>query len=1291
MNKQSLSTPIVFFFFLLFQSSLLLSQETIRFKPQRANVFEATQLDQQFKAYTLATLGTEEISNLLRSKDYFSELHLEINDQTYSFNLRARDIRAPHYKLRAWSSEGTIELPRSPNKTYYGFTHNGQYDVRITADEDFFNAMIIQANDELFIEPARHLIEGAPKNQFVIYWGKDSLKKFHADACGVAEGQTSVLHPEDDHNDHPADQQANRACKVVQIALADDVLMFNEYGSVSDVEDHNMAVINNVETNYDFEFADDLQFSVVEIYVATNAATDPWTSSLSIDALLDDFTDWGPTGFQNTHDVGGLWSARNFDGDVIGLAWLNAVCRPWRYHVVEDFSTNASFLRVLQAHEMGHNFSANHDAQGSNTIMAPSVNMSNSWSAASVSAVDNWINQITCLGPCGVPQAPVANFEADPTDGCTPLVVNYDDQSLNNPTSWLWTFEGGSPATSTNQNPTVTYNNPGSFNVTLLVTNAQGSNSVTFTNYINVEEAPFADFDYLVDELSVDFENLSGNATSYFWSFGDGGTSTNTNPIHVYDEDGVYTVTLTATNACGTDVYTQIIEIITLPQAFFSSDVTEGCDPFEVEFINLSSPNAQFFSWSFPGGSPPTSTSFEPTIVYETPGTYNVSLTVSNEAGDDVQTSVNYITVLPQPTAEFNYTTNGLQVNFNSTGSLGDSYLWNFGDGGTSTNGNPSHLYASSGTYQVTLAVTNDCGTDVLQLTVTVTGAPEALFGSDTQYGCSPLVVQFTNQSGGSPTSYNWVFEGGSPATSSAANPVVTYFTPGLFDVQLTVTNATGSDVLVFPEYIEVEFPTTSDFDFSINGSQATFINQSTNDNGSSWDFGDGSDSNQNNPVHVYAADGVYTVTLISLGICGNDTSTSQVTIQTPPQAGFSYQATGDCVPMSVTFTNQSSPNATSFAWSFPGGNPSSSTLEDPVVSYTTAGTYDVMLIAYSPGGTDTMTFDGYATIGIAPEAGFLLSTNETTVIFNNVSNGADSYFWSFGDGGTSTDPNPVHNYGGLGTYLVSLIATNSCGNDTMEIVIELSTVPNAFFGYSEHTGCAPFEVTFIDQSQNSPTEWDWTFEGGEPATSNMQNPTVMYAIPGVYSVSLQATNSQGTDVLLLDGLIQVGGTPDATFAHTQNENTVSLEYPGIDFDSLRWFFGDGRTDNSLNPTVEYNVSGLYEISLIVYNPCGTDTSSVWVTIEITSTSNPNENTSGWQVRPNPFKDVFTLYGEPTKGGEVTISLMDVHGRLISSEPWTYESGRATKLFNEGMLPQGLILVIIQDKDSRTVLKALHQ
>jgi PKD repeat protein len=1286
-----LSTPTIFLFFFLFISTLTFGQETIRFKTLRATEEQELLLDEQFKAYTLASLKTEDISQLLRSKDYFQELLLEINDQTFTFSLRARDIRAPHYKLRAWTPTGVIELPRSPNKTYSGYTKGSQHAVRITADDDFFNALIVQAHDELYIEPARNLIPGAPKNEFIIYWSSDNLKKFREESCGVHEVQTHSNHPEDENNDTPEHSNSNRACKVVQIALADDYRMFDEYGSVDDVEDHNLAVINNVETNYDFEFADDLQFDIVEIFVATNPSNDPWDDSNNINAVLNTFTNWGPSGFSNTHDVAGLWSARNFSGDVIGLAWLNSVCTSNRYHVMEDFSSNAQLLRCLQAHEMGHNFSASHDPEGSTTIMAPSVSNSNSWSTQSINQINNYINSVNCLGPCGVPQPPVAGFEGNPTEGCTPLVVSFDDESLNSPTSWSWTFEGGSPPTSSNQNPTVTYNNAGEFNVSLTVSNAQGSNTMTINNYIVVSEEPFADFEYSVDDLEVDFQNLSSNATSYFWEFGDGGTSTLTNPIHIYDEDGTYTVTLTATNECGTDVYVQVIEIITVPTAFFSSDIVEGCEPFEVEFINLSSENAEFFEWTFPGGSPSTSDDFEPVVLYEIPGTYNVSLTVYNEAGEDVQTINNYITVLPQPVAEFSYTTNGLQVNFNSLGSLGDTYQWNFGDGGNSTNQNPSHTYSSSGVYLVILTVSNDCGSNSLQLNVTVTGAPEALFNSNTQYGCPALVVQFTNQSGGAPTSFNWVFEGGSPGTSTQQNPVVTYSTPGLFDVQLTVSNITGSDVLFLANYIEVESPTVSDFDFFVDGPLASFINNSTNTTGSAWDFGDGNTSNDSDPNHIYSSDGVYTVTLISSGICGPDTSTSQVTIQTPPQAEFSYSQSGNCVPVTVNFENESSPNATSFSWSFPGGNPSSSNQENPSVIYPDEGIFTVTLIAYSAAGSDTITWTELVSVGSAPDAAFLLSTDQTTVTLDNESIGAESYFWQFGDGETSTDPNPQHTYGSFGTYIITLIAMNSCGNDTIEIEIVLSTIPNAFFGYSDHTGCAPFEVNFIDQSQNSPTSWSWVFEGGNPSTSDIQNPTVVYSVPGSYNVSLQATNSQGTDVIFLNDLIQVGGSPDATFTHVQNENVVSLEYPGLDYDSLRWTFGDGRTDTSLNPTVEYTTSGLYQIILIVYNPCGFDTSSIWVTINITSTKNVNANSAGWQIRPNPFSDVFTIYGEPTTSGEVTVTLTDVHGRLISRDIWAFESGQASKVFNEGFLPQGLILVVIQDKDSRVVLKALHQ
>jgi PKD repeat protein len=1292
MFKKSLSTPSFLLVLFLFQSSLALGQSaTIRFKTLRASEQEDVILKEQFSSYTLATLGTAEIAEMLRSKPHFQELTLEFDDQSFTFSLTAHDIRAPHYKLRAMTDQGVVEFPRSPNKTYFGYTHHGNKDVRITADEDFFYSMILQGNDELYIEPVRHILKGAPKNQFVIYWASNNLKKFNAGNCGVHETQTPVFHDDSEHKDQPDENGRERACKVVEIALADDFEMFQEYGSVPEVEDHNMAVINNVLTNYDFEFDDDMQFDIVEIYVAATNGQDPWTNSTDPGALLDDFTDWAPSGFDNDHDMGSLWSARNFNGDVIGLAWLSAVCTNFGYCVLEDFTSNANLLRVLQAHEMGHNFSANHDPTGSNTIMAPSVSNTNNWSNASINSIDNYMNSAWCLGPCGAPLPPVADFQADETQGCVPMVVHFDDQSDNNPTSWSWSFEGGTPPTSTQQNPTVTYNSTGTFNVSLTVTNAQGSNTKTILNYITVEDIPLADFDYSIDEFEVDFENLSSGATDYDWSFGDGGTSTLENPLHVYAEDGVYTVTLSASNDCGTDVITQVIEIITQPFADFSSNVDEGCVPFEVEFYNLSSENADEFEWEFPGGSPPTSTAFEPIVLYEVPGSYPVTLTVFNEAGEDQVVFTNYITVYAEPFATFTYSTNGLQVNFNSQGSTGDTYSWAFGDGGTSSATNPSHTYPASGVYQVTLTVANDCGNDVIVIPVTVTGAPDAGFSSNQQSGCAPLVVQFTNQSGGSPTSFAWIFEGGTPGTSNVANPLVTYNTPGTFDVQLTVTNATGSDVLMLPNYITVAPPTVSDFDVAVNGNQALFANQSSNYNSSSWDFGDGQTSTDEDPTHIYNVDGTYTVTLIASGVCGNDTSTAQVTIQTPPSAGFSAQSSGECVPVSVQYNNESSSNATSFLWSFPGGNPSSSTAENPVVSYSTQGTYSATLIAFSAAGSDTATFNNVVVIGDVPDADFLLSTDETTVTLNNESGDAESYFWFFGDGETSTDADPIHTYASFGTYTIMLIATNSCGNDTSEVVIELSTIPNAFFSYSDHSGCAPFVVNFIDQSQNNPTEWLWNFEGGDPATSTLQNPSVTYTIPGTYSVSLQATNGQGTDVLLLNGLIQVGGTPDATFHHEQTENVVSLEYQGLDYDSLHWDFGDGRTDNSLNPTVEYSVSGQYLISLIVYNPCGTDTSSVWVTITIVSTDDPAFNPSIWQIRPNPFHDVFSIYGEPATSGDAIISLFDVRGRLMSEESWSYQSGPSTKEINGVSFPDGVILVVIRDPASRTVLKAVKQ
>ena len=181
-----------------------------------------------------------------------------------------------------------------------------------------------------------------------------------------------------------------------------------------------------------------------------------------------------------------------------------------------------------------------------------------------MSTVNNLKNQSTALLLCFIvsasvqAQLPVANFTTTTTAGCSPLVVNFQDLSSNSPSSWLWDFGNGS--TSTSQNPTATYFNPGNYTVVLTVSNASGSNTLTRTNYISVYSNPVINF--TADDTvgcfphTVQFTDLStagaGNTkTGWDWNFGDGATSSLQNPVHTYTSSGNFSVTLKVTNDKG--------------------------------------------------------------------------------------------------------------------------------------------------------------------------------------------------------------------------------------------------------------------------------------------------------------------------------------------------------------------------------------------------------------------------------------------------------------------------------------------------------------------------------------------------------------------------------------------------------------------------------------------------------------------------------------------------------------------------------------------------------------------
>ena len=418
--------------------------------------------------------------------------------------------------------------------------------------------------------------------------------------------------------------------------------------------------------------------------------------------------------------------------------------------------------------------------------------------------------------------APVANFSGTPTSGVAPLSVAFTDLSTNAPTAWLWNFGDG--GTSTLKNPTHVYSTAGNYTVTLQATNSAGSNTSTKTNYISVTSAPVAPVANFsgtptsgVAPLSVAFTDLStGAPTAWLWTFGDGGTSTLKNPTRVYAAAGTYTVTLQATNSVGSNTvtktnYVSVTPTPVAPVANFSGTPTSGPGPLSVAFTDLSTNTPTSWLWTFGDGG--TSTLRNPTRVYTAVGTYTVTLQATNSVGSNTVTKTNYVTVTAiAPVANFSGTpTFGLaplSVAFTDLSTNAPtSWLWTFGDGGTSTLRNPTRVYAAAGTYTVTLQATNAAGTSTFTRTnyITAQVPPVANFTANPTTGPAPLSVAFTDQSTNSPTAWLWTF--GDGTTSTSRNPTHVYANMGVYDVTLRATNAVGSGTITKPGFLNVLAP----------------------------------------------------------------------------------------------------------------------------------------------------------------------------------------------------------------------------------------------------------------------------------------------------------------------------------------------------------------------------------------------------------------------------------------------------------------------------------------------------
>jgi len=429
--------------------------------------------------------------------------------------------------------------------------------------------------------------------------------------------------------------------------------------------------------------------------------------------------------------------------------------------------------------------------------------------------------------------------------------------------------------------------------------------------------------------------------------------------------------------------------------------------------------------------------------------------------------------------------------------------------------------------------------------------APVAEFSGNPRSVTEGETVTFSDLSTNTPTSWEWTFEGGDPATSTEQNPTVMYYTANTYSVSLTVTNEAGSNTQVMDNYIEVTKPAVLPVaNFSANNTSVTtdksviFTDLSTDATSWSWNFEGGtpSTSTLQNPTVTYATSGNYAVTLIVTNEDGSDTKSVDNYIQVneagvAPAADFSANYTGISTDETVTFSDLSANEPNLWSWIFEGGTPSVSSEQNPSVTYNSAGTYKVTLIATNDFGSDTKMVDSYIEVTdplILPVADFSVDnmsvTTEEKVTFTDLtSNNPVAWSWTFEGGtpATSTEQNPTVTYSSAGTYKVSLTATNADGTDTKTVYnyIEVSEpviAPVVDFSANNTTITEGETVTFSDLSSNEPTSWSWTFEGGTPGTSTEQNPSVTYATTGTYSITLVASNNGGSDTKTIESYIQV-------------------------------------------------------------------------------------------------------------------------------------------------------------------------
>jgi gliding motility-associated-like protein len=519
---------------------------------------------------------------------------------------------------------------------------------------------------------------------------------------------------------------------------------------------------------------------------------------------------------------------------------------------------------------------------------------------------------------------------------------------------------------------------------------------------------------------------------------------------------------------------------------------------------------------------------------------------------------------------------------------------------------NPQKIYPVAGLYTVRLKVTDAAGNSAEETKtnyIEVFGKPIVNFSANPTSGCIPLGVQFTDNSNPvSGTITSWVWDHGFPGTPQGANPFVTYTAAGGFNVILTVTNSKGcSNFLSKPAYINTILKPAADFNSSspvgcASPQTITFQNNTQGVNTYQWDFNYNGTTfvpdaqTSANPSHSFTT-GIYMVAHVVTNSIGcRDTIKKTITIGSL-LVGFTAPTT-ICVGTSFTVNNTTSPITATHLWDFGDGQgpyPNQSQ-QTPTYTYLTPGPYTIKLKSTLGACQDEKTQP--INVIAKPDAGFSGSPLTAckpplTVNFTANTQGASSYEWHFGDGGTDNVANPSHTYTTYGSFTDTLIVTNT--NGCRDTVIKPGYVkivkPVVSFNNLPDMGCAPFSHNFsANISTNDAVDYKWYSNG--VLFSAAATPTQVFT-PGTYTIKLVITTAGGCkdSVELIEG-IRAGVKPNAAFIATPLETCAHFPVSFINQstgaqDYWFWDFSNG-TSSSENPTHEFTDTGKFTITLIV-------------------------------------------------------------------------------------------------------------